>query len=207
VDAAPAFAHGLSQTGSTRSGGAASQLAAAVVCEMLRAGDLDAHLARTARPALQRRHAKALAAVRELLVRPFGVHVREAGKGEGREGDSRDGEDDAAQKQPVYGGYFLWLTLRSDGPTAEAIAARAKEQENLVIGPGPRFEVYGDQESVQFKYNIRLCFSWEDEEVVVEGIERLARVMHEMYNEKGADQQAYSKESADRVGLVSDEAK
>lgn len=177
VASTAAFAFGLSQTGSTRSGGAASQVAAAMICEMMRAGDLDRHVAGMVRPALQRRHGRALRVVREWLS-PLGVAVRESSFG-----GVEDGENSGGGGGGVYGGYFLWLTLPDGGPGAKEIAERVKEEENLIVAPGGIFEVYGDEESVKLDRNIRLCFSWEEEDVVIEGIERLARVMRRMNEE------------------------
>lgn len=163
------FALGLAQTGSTKSGGAPSQLTAAVVGEMLASGALDDHLARTARPALRARHAAALTAVRTHLA---GLGVGVSAASEGR-----------------YGGYFLWLTLpagssggRAQWDAAE-VAARAQEEEDLIIAPGKLFEVLGDTESATFPRNIRLCYAWEAEEDIVEGIARLGRVMQSMLDE------------------------
>jgi DNA-binding transcriptional MocR family regulator len=175
VEGTPAFAKGASQTGSTRSGGAPSQTSAATICEIMRAGELESHIAKTVRPALQRRHGNALAAVKEMLG-PLGVQVRNASLG------SAYGEQ-AMSNEPLYGGYFLWLTLRKDGPSAQTIAGRAKREENLIVAPGPIFEVFGDEKAVQFSHNIRITYSWEEEDNILEGIRRLARVMRTVYDE------------------------
>lgn len=163
--ATPAFALGLSQTGSTRSGGAPSQLVAAAIAEMLRAGDVDSHVAAAARPALRRRHAAAVGVVRSALGR-FGVRVGAGGDG-------------------VYGGYFLWLALREGGPRAREVAERARAEENLIVAEGDMFEVHGDEEAARFPMNIRLCYSWEEEEDVVEGVQRLGRVLERLELERG----------------------
>ncbi len=97
VEGTRAFAFGLAQTGSTKSGGAPSQIAAAMVCEMMRSGDMDQHLLTSVRPALQRRHALMVQAVREHLA-GF-VDMEPSRVEEGRS---------------TYGGYFVWLTLSND---------------------------------------------------------------------------------------------
>ncbi|RYP34635.1 hypothetical protein DL767_004195 [Monosporascus sp. MG133] len=179
TESSVALARGASQTGSTRSGGAPSQLAATVLAELLSSGGLDAHVARTLRPAYRRRHALLLAAVREHLVGPLGARVSEAVRVPSSP-SSVSGED-----LFVYGGYFLWISFPEDSgvPPARAVAERCLAEENLVVGAGPRFEVHGDEAAVRFERGLRLCFAWEDEAALVEGVERLARVIRRMMGE------------------------
>lgn len=158
------FALGLAQTGSTRSGGAPSQLSATLVCEMIQKGDLNRHIDGTCRPALRRRHALLMQAVHQKLDK-FGIEVIDSNVTDGGEG--------------VYGGYFVWITFPK-GPTAQDIAKAAMEEENLIVPPGEMFQVKGDEESVGFKNSIRLCFSWEGEEDLVEGVARLGRVVESL---------------------------
>jgi DNA-binding transcriptional MocR family regulator len=164
VEGTPAFAHGLAQTGSTMSGGAPSQLCAAIVSELLRSGDLVCHLESVTLPALQRRHRLMLEAVAK-FIQPFGITV----------------QGDSLASSGIYGGYFLWLTLPRNLPARE-VAAKAKLEENLIIGSGEMFEVHGDEDSARFADNIRLCFSWEPEDDLVDAIERLGKVMGRMLN-------------------------
>ncbi|RYP91318.1 hypothetical protein DL770_002552 [Monosporascus sp. CRB-9-2] len=179
TESSAALARGASQTGSTRSGGAPSQLAATVLAELLSSGGLDAHVARTLRPAYRRRHALLLAAVCEHLVGPLGARVSEAVRTPSSS-PSVSGED-----LFVYGGYFLWISFPEDSgvPPARAVAERCLAEENLVVGAGPRFEVHGDEAAVRFERDLRLCFAWEDEAALVEGVERLARVIRRMMDE------------------------
>ncbi|KAK7748924.1 Valine--pyruvate aminotransferase [Cytospora paraplurivora] len=161
------FAFGLAQTGSTRSGGAPSQFSSTLVCELVRSGELLRHINVDCRPALQRRHALLMKAVHEHLNK-FGIQVLESNV-------TRAGKE-------YYGGYFVWIAF-PHGPAAEDIATRAKEEENLVVPPGRLFAVKGDEKSVRFLNNIRLCFAWEDEEDLVEGVARLGRVVEKLWNE------------------------
>ncbi|KAI0432067.1 pyridoxal phosphate-dependent transferase [Xylaria sp. FL1042] len=214
------FATGLSQTGSTRSGGAASQLAATIVCELLlpipsttpstsaststpskqhehdqpnptQRGnekgekkwecELDIHIRHILLPSYARRHGILTRAIREVLV-PLGV---------------RFAEDSLCGHRGVYGGYFVWMTLPPHGtgttttttttttawPSAQAIADRCRADEDLMIGNGELFAVYGDEEAARFGNAIRLCFAWEDEEDLVDGVQRLGRVMRAMLDE------------------------
>ncbi|CAG8979022.1 hypothetical protein HYALB_00012704 [Hymenoscyphus albidus] len=176
AEASPKFIHGLSQCGSSRSGGAPSQFTATIIFELLKSGDLDRHINDVLIPTYQRRYTILREAIERVLV-PKGVVVGEtsvrsttamSGKGEG------EGEG-------VFGGYFLWITLPS-GMSAEYVALRAKEEEELILAPGRIFEVDGESEEgskgvMEFGSSIRLCFSWVDEGDLKEGVERLGRVV------------------------------
>jgi len=84
----------------------------------------------------------------------------------------------------VVGGYFIWLTLPSSLRGA-AVAQRAKEEENLIVAQGELFEVPGDTDHASFPHDLRLCFAWEDEDKLAEGIRRLASVIRNMQNDSG----------------------
>lgn len=160
LEGSPAFALGLSQTGSTKSGGSPSQLSAAIMADLVSSGDLENYLEKTVRPALQRRHKLMMDAVHQHLT-PHGVKVRESGLLGSR----------------IYGGYFVWLALADEaGVSASVVADAAIREENLAIGSGDMFEVHGD-DSVQFDRSIRLTFTWESEEDLVDGVARLGRVL------------------------------
>ncbi|KAL8407985.1 hypothetical protein RB594_006693 [Gaeumannomyces avenae] len=166
AEGTPAFITGLAHTGANRSGGAGSQLAAVMIWDMIRTGALAAHVDGVVRPDLQRRHGVLLGALRAELA-PLGVRFEEP--------------------RSTYGGYFVWLTL-PEPVSAPIVARRALTDENLVVAAGDMFQVKGDDGSgraadgedgarVRFPRNLRLCYSWEDEERLVEGVERLARVL------------------------------
>ncbi len=77
----------------------------------------------------------------------------------------------------VAGGYFVWLKL-PEPLRSEAVTRKAAEEQELIISDGNAFQVPGDEESdTSFQSNIRLCFSYETEENLVEGVERLARLV------------------------------
>lgn len=177
VEATPDLALGLAQTGSTRSGGAPSQLAAAIVCELARAGDLARHVDGACRPALRRRHARMMRAVHERLDR-FRIEVRDGNSVVGSASSAGEGEETSM----TYGGYFVWITFPR-GPAAADITRRAMESENLIVSPGSLFEVKGDEGSVRFENSIRLCFSWEEEDDLVEGVARLGRAVESLLSE------------------------
>lgn len=162
VQASDAFIVGLSHNGATKSGGAPSQFAAAVISDLVSSGELERMVDETTRPALRRRHGLMMDAVTKHLV-PHGAEVRTS---------SLLGGD-------VYGGYFVWITLDVE-TLAQTVGTAALDEENLIIGVGNMFEVKGDEKSVKFDKQIRLCFAWEPEEDLVEGVERLGRLLKRM---------------------------
>ena len=83
----------------------------------------------------------------------------------------------------VIGGYFTWLTLPEKLKTAaQVLATRCREGENVIVAAGKIFEVPGD-EAVKFEGNIRLCWSWEEEERLEEGVRRIGVVARRMLEE------------------------
>lgn len=153
-----AFAYGLSQTGSSRSGGAPSQLVAAFISDMLATGTLQRHIFDKLQPAYAERYHVIMGAIRQHLL-PLGLTMPQA-------------------DNQIAGGYFLWLTLPSP-LDATTIWTRSQEDENLIIIPGPKFKVDGDagNESTSFERDLRLCFAWEEVDLLDEGIVRLTRVI------------------------------
>ena len=162
VEASPAFVLGLSKTGSTISGGAPSQLAAAMLGEMIQTGQLKEHIDNTVRPSLQRRHRIAMNAIREHLS-PLGTTFKESSLGGSH----------------IAGGYFIWIKLEN-GVSAKRVTELALEEEDLVVGQGNRFCVIGDEDSWSFDNYLRICFAWEAEENLVEGIKRLGQVVRKL---------------------------
>ena len=172
IDAKPAFALGLSKTGSSRSGGAPSQIGAAIMHEMLASGDLYRHIDTVSNPTLQRRHRLIQEAI-ETHLQPLGLTVvSENLRGSG-----------------VYGGYFVWLTLPK-GINCDDLAVAAKEA-NLIIGAGslcrvrafssaPNTTRASNDACIEFNDKIRLSFSWEPEDMIVEGVQRLAEVIRDL---------------------------
>lgn len=84
----------------------------------------------------------------------------------------------------VAGGYFIWLTLPY-GLSAEMLAERTLSEESLVIAPGPLFKVQGDNagKRMRFESDFRLCFSYLEEDLMVEGVHRLAKVLAKVLRE------------------------
>ena len=129
---------------------------------LVESGELQRHIFRTLQPAYAQRYQRMMSAIEAHLL-PLGVTLPQR---------SRD----------MVGGYFIWLSLPAP-MQAEEVAARAQEEENLIIAPGPMFAVYGDEEAVDLERKVRVCFSWEEEAMLAEGIQRLAQVMRTMQRE------------------------
>lgn len=166
LEGTPAFVLGLSKTAATMSGGAPSQLAAGILAQLVQTGNLENFIEEKTRPTLQRRHRLMTEAIKE-HISPFGVELLES----------------SLPEENTYGGYFVWLDTPKGLPS-ELVAKVAKEEENLIIASGNMFEVHGDEASVKFDTNIRLCFSWEPEEDIVEGVKRLARVLRKIQDNR-----------------------
>ena len=60
----------------------------------------------------------------------------------------------------------------------------AEGEKGVIVAPGAMFEVPGDH-SVQFVENVRLCFAWESEENLEEGIKRIRGVAERLLMERG----------------------
>ena len=74
------------------------------------------------------------------------------------------------------------MTLPSPLDAAK-VAVCAKDKYNVIVAPGAMFEVVGDDDAMDLKRNIRLCFAWEGESSLEEGIKRLGKAVCEMQNE------------------------
>ncbi|KAL9627223.1 MAG: hypothetical protein Q9204_006721 [Flavoplaca sp. TL-2023a] len=139
-------------------GGAPSQAMSTFITQLLSSGELEKHIYTTLQPAYARRYKSMMTAIERYLL-PLEVALPQM---------DRD----------VVGGYFLWLEL-PEPLNADAVAQRAKAEEHLIIGQGPLFAVYGDERK-DLEQQVRVCFSWEAEENLSEGIQRLATVIRKM---------------------------
>ena len=131
--------------------------------KLLETGDLQRHIFDTLQPSYARRYHKMISAIEKHLL-PLGVTLPQP---------DRD----------VVGGYFVWISL-PDPLEADPVALRAQQEENVIIAPGSLFEVSGDAKDGDLKGWVRLCFSWEEEAQLSEGVQRLARVIRRMLMEK-----------------------
>ncbi|KAG0158583.1 hypothetical protein PDIDSM_6098 [Penicillium digitatum] len=158
AEASERVAYGLSQTGSSRSGGAPSHLTAAIIDQMFPTG-VPNHIRNVLQPKYAERYHTLLSAVLEHLV-PLGVTVPAPG--------------------PAAGGYFMWIGLPAPLIAADVVQL-AQSDEKLRVSPGHVFQVPGDRVIDEgFADHLRLCFAWEEPPHLTEGIRRLARVLNRM---------------------------
>ncbi|KAK7534832.1 pyridoxal phosphate-dependent transferase [Phyllosticta citribraziliensis] len=159
LEGTPKLAHGVSQAGTTRSGGAPSQLTSTYVSLLLEWGELQQHVYGTLQPALAARYRTMVSAIERHLV-PVGVTFARPGR-------------------EVAGGYFVWLSLPAP-LTGVEVARIAREEQNLIVAEGQMFEVPGDSARINFPRDVRVCFAWEPEDMVEQGIQRLGQVIQEV---------------------------
>ncbi|EKD21619.1 uncharacterized protein L3040_004843 [Drepanopeziza brunnea f. sp. 'multigermtubi'] len=181
AEATPKFTYGLSQCGSSRSGGAPSQLAATMMTELLKNGELQTHIEKVLHPAYKRRYEIMVLAIQKHLI-PLGIQLGEV----------------SCEGRAVFGGYFIWLEL-PETAHAERVAEIAKREHRLIVAPGHIFEV-SDDASVPFAHSLRLCFSWEEESDLEESIIRLARAVRDAVN-NGARSSLAVEGGLDKQGL------
>lgn len=143
------------------------------MCQLLESCDLQNHIIHTLQPTYARRYRSMMSAIERHLL-PLGFSLPQI---------NRD----------VIGGYFIWLSL-PEPVRADDVVVLAKEEQNLVTAPGSIFAVWGDEGVVDLERNIRLSFSWEEEDKLAEGIERLGETVCRMMN----DRQAQDRISAQR---------
>ncbi|KAE8146330.1 pyridoxal phosphate-dependent transferase [Aspergillus avenaceus] len=161
AEGTPEFAYALSQAGSTRSGGAASQLMSTFINDMLENGSLDKHIRDALLPTYSRRALTLEKAIKEHLL-PLGVTC---GLG--------------PEPRSIQGGFFTWIKL-PHSLDARDIADRAAQEQNLSVAHGNIFSVpRGSHPGNDLRCRIRLCFAWESEELISEGVERLALVLRD----------------------------
>lgn len=155
AEASPKFAYGVSQTGTTCSGGAPSQLTSTYMTDLLQKGTLQKHIFEVLQPAYASRYRTLVHAVETELC-PLGVMLPQSDR-------------------EVVGGFFIWITL-PDTVLADEFAERCGAEANVIVAPGSIFEVPGDN-SARFKHSLRLTFSWVDVEDMVEAIKRIRPIL------------------------------
>ncbi|RHZ62318.1 aminotransferase-like domain-containing protein [Aspergillus thermomutatus] len=153
------FAYGLSQAGSSRSGGAPSQMASTIIAQLLANGIFQSHLTEVLQPAYARRYHRMMSAIREHLL-PLGVVV--------------------PYSSEVAGGYFIWVRLPSP-LRASDIVRLALEKEKVEVAAGEIFQVPGDSvdRGNEFHDFLRLCFAWVEEDQLADGVRRLGCAIHD----------------------------
>lgn len=148
-------------SGSTRSGGAPSQLMSTIINELLEDNFLPEYITGFLVPEGRRRHIRLESAIKEHLC-DLGVSF------------TPDPEN-----SPLAGGYYIWVLL-PDALTAIQVCEEALKRQNLVLGSGETFAVPGGNRSGDLHRRLRLCFMWEDEGRLIEGVERLGVVIRDI---------------------------
>jgi hypothetical protein len=133
---------------------------------LLQTGHLQAHIARTLQPAYASRYRLLLKAINTQLL-PLGFTLPKPTRNDG-----------------IAGGFFLWLGLPEGFAAADFARVCAEGVRGVIVAPGAMFEVPGDS-SVQFDGNTRLCFAWESEANLVEGVKRMRGAAERLLVEKG----------------------
>jgi DNA-binding transcriptional MocR family regulator len=154
-EGSPKFAYGVSQAGTSCSGGAPSQLTSTYMNILVKEGTLSKHIFETLQPAYAARYKTLTLAVKEHLG-PLGVTLTQPNR-------------------HIAGGYFIWLNL-PDTVKAVEFAARCQDEAQVIVAAGNIFEVPDDQ-SVKFEHSIRLTFSWIDENLMVEAVKKISVVL------------------------------
>ncbi|KAL5364721.1 pyridoxal phosphate-dependent transferase [Aspergillus floccosus] len=162
AEGTPKFIYGLSQAGSTRSGGAPSHLMSTFVNELLINDFISTNIVSNLLPTYKRRYSILESAVRTHLL-PLGVTF-----------------SPAQSSRSSAGGFFLWLQLPSP-LTAAQVSEAASREENLRFGMG-QFSALpeGNERYGRYENMIRLCFSRIDEDRLTEGVIRLAAVLRKL---------------------------
>lgn len=101
--------------GSSRSGGAPSQLTATFVAEALETGELQRYVYETLQPSYGKRYRAMIAAINEHLL-PLGVQLPQT-------------------ERDVVGGYFIWLTL-PEPLNGAVVAQRVLQEQDVVVAQG-----------------------------------------------------------------------
>jgi DNA-binding transcriptional MocR family regulator len=157
-------------SGSSRSGGAPSHLTATFLANLLSQGNLQKHISHALLPTYHRRYKIILSTIHTYLL-PLGCQLPPTTQ--------------TLSGEKVAGGYFIWLSL-PHGISAKALAKRCKSEESLIVAEGGLFEVPGDNVAPVTKFDdcVRLCFTFEEEKRLGEGVERLGLVLGRMIRDE-----------------------
>lgn len=133
-----------------------------IIGQMLAAGSLQSHISDVLIKTYRQRYYSMMHAIRQYL-EPRGARVAAQGDYEGR---------------GIAGGYFVFVRLPQYASARDA-ARVALEDYDLRVAPGIIFSVPDDPSSQERAKNtygpsVRLCWAWNEESALVEGIRRLA---------------------------------
>ncbi|KAH6989297.1 pyridoxal phosphate-dependent transferase [Ilyonectria sp. MPI-CAGE-AT-0026] len=177
LEGTPKFVENMGKVGSSSSGGCIGHFSSSLISQMITTGEFTKHIENVLIPTYRRRYNALLAAIDKYLV-PLGVKLNA--------GSSYQFNEDSPK---IAGGYFLYITFPDGLPPADELATWAKTSQALTIAPGSIFTVRGDEGSdrrsrTTFGRGARLSWAWNSEEVIVEGIQRLAVVVQDALDGK-----------------------
>ncbi|KAL4934325.1 pyridoxal phosphate-dependent transferase [Aspergillus undulatus] len=164
------LAYGISQAGCQRSGGAPSQFSSSMVDQIVSSGFLQNHIDSVLRPEYASRYRRLMSAIQTHLV-PLGVTLP----------FTRSSGPDTSSVAALAGGYFIWAALPS--PLRASDLAPVAQSEHLVkVAEGNLFRVQRDPATSKNEFGsyVRLCFAWEQEENLEEGVRRLGCAIRQM---------------------------
>lgn len=176
ADCMPKMVYGLSQCGSTKSGGAASQLTATYINFLLENWKLQRNIVQKLIPAYQFRFTILNTAIHQFL-KPLGVSIMNV------------------PPKGIIGGYFMWIELPPH-LKAKDVAEYCKENLMLTISPADAFCVAG-ADNPDFSRCIRLCFAWEPENLLIEAVNRIAEAIKYFGAPPAKSQSAWKPEDPD----------
>lgn len=157
AEGSPKLVFGVSQVGSSRSGGCPSQMTSTFLHKLVTSGWLQNNIATVLQPEYSTRYQIMVEALQKYAI-PLGCSMIVPGQ--------------------YMGGYFIWLKL-PPGTDGDELTALCKTEQDLLIVPGRAFEVPCASRISHAGY-VRLCFSWEEKPYIKEGIRRLAAALKKM---------------------------
>ncbi|KAL4955573.1 aminotransferase [Aspergillus filifer] len=177
AEATPAFIKRLNLVGATVSGGAPGQFSSVLIEHVLRSGSLTSHINNVLIPTYRARCFAMRRAIDEALV-PLGVQIDT-----GLPYHSSVSDEETNNLAETIGGFFLYIVF-PEGIDAEQVGKYALEEYNLKFLASGAMAVRGSPKNhreMLLKRGARLCWAWEEEEDIVEGVRRIARVLQERF--------------------------
>ncbi|KAL4871219.1 hypothetical protein BDV12DRAFT_32485 [Aspergillus spectabilis] len=157
------LAYGISQTGTQRSGGSPSQFSSAMVDQLLSSNFLQTHINTILRPTYASRYHRIISAIKEYLL-PLNVTIPYT-----------------SPPETVTGGYFIWIALPPP-LRASTLAQFALKNHGVKVAEGDLFKIQRDPAVGRNEFGsfVRLCFAWEEEGKLAEGVRRFGCAVREM---------------------------
>lgn len=109
----------------------------------------------------------------EKYLRPLGVNI-DIGRAYNLPNDAKQ----------VMGGFFIYITF-PEGVAADDVATVALKDYNIRILASGAMKVRGSKDSSNealLSRGARLCWAWEEEDMLIEGVKRIASVLKERFS-------------------------